>query len=213
MTSSTREKVLRTLLARPRITINDLAENIGINPISIRHHISSLQADGLVDSDEERHGVGRPRRVYYLTEAGVEKFPTRYVRLTIRLLEQLKEKMPPAMVNELFSEMAQELLSDHAPTTELTSLSLEQRLEIMADLLKKEGFTIKWERVGDEYLIHETSCPYYHIGQNHPEVCAVDKILISSVLSTPAEKTNCILNGDSFCTYVVPVNTDLEHEV
>ncbi len=59
MSTNTREKVMRTLLTRPRITINELAENVGINPISVRHHISSLAAEGLVESEEERHGVGR----------------------------------------------------------------------------------------------------------------------------------------------------------
>jgi predicted ArsR family transcriptional regulator len=211
MSPNTREKVLRTLLSRPRITINELAENVGINPISVRHHISSLQAEALVDSEEERHGVGRPRRVYFLTEAGVEKFPTRYVRLTVRLLEQLKETMPAAMVNKLFSEIAKDLLMENVPSADLEKLSMEERLNLMQNLLRKEGFSIEWERKGNEYLIHETSCPYYHIGQDHPEVCAVDQILISSVLSVPAAKTKCLLNGDHFCTYVVPASTALEH--
>jgi len=206
MTSSTREKVLKTLLTQPRITINDLAENVGINPISVRHHISSLQAEGLVLSEEERHGVGRPRRVYFLTEAGVEKFPTRYVRLTVRLLEQLKDTMPPEMIEKLFSKMAEELISDHMTISDLDKMTTEERLAAMKVMLSKEGFSIEWERTGDQYLIHETSCPYYHVGQDHPEVCAVDQILISSVLSVPAAKTKCILNGDNHCTYVIPAD-------
>jgi DeoR family transcriptional regulator, suf operon transcriptional repressor len=211
MSSSTREKVLQTLLTRPRITINDLAENVGINPISVRHHISSLQAEGLVDSEEERHGVGRPRRVYYLTEAGVEKFPTRYIRLTVRLLEQLKETLPPAMVTRLFSQIAKDLFTDHVPVADLDTLTLEERLVVMKDILRSEGFSIEWERTGDQYLIHETSCPYYHIGQDHPEVCSVDQIIISSVLSVPASKTKCILDGDNHCTYTIPANLTSEN--
>jgi predicted ArsR family transcriptional regulator len=203
MSINTREKVLRTLLAQPRITINDLAVNVGINPISVRHHISSLQAEGLVESEEERHGVGRPRRVYFLTEAGVEKFPTRYVRLTARLLTQLKETMPKHMVGALFTQMAQGLASDYANNPALKKMSMEERLNLMQELLRQEGFIIDWERSGNEYHIKETSCPYYHIGQDHPEVCSVDQILISSMLAVPAAKTRCILNGDSFCTYVV----------
>lgn len=203
MSINTREKVLRTLLARPRITINDLADNVGINPISVRHHISSLQIEGLVDSEEERHGVGRPRRVYFLTEAGVEKFPTRYVRLTARLLSQLKETMPKHMVGTLFTQMAQSLASDYANNPELLKMSMEERLNLMQDLLRQEGFIIDWERAGNEFHIKETSCPYYHIGQDHPEVCSVDQVLISSMLSVPAAKTRCILDGDNFCTYVV----------
>ncbi len=204
--TNTRQRVLKTLLVRPRCTINELAEDVGINPISVRHHITSLQAEGLVESEEERHGVGRPRRLYYLTEAGVEKFPTRYVRLTVRLLQQLKDIMPASMVNSLFTQMAQDLVKDFSDHAALKEMSMEERLKFMKELLKREGFDIEWEQQGDQYMIYETSCPYYHIGQDHPEVCSVDQIVISSVLSAPAAKTRCILNGDNYCTYVVTEN-------
>ncbi len=84
---------------------------VQINPISVRHHISRLEADGLVASDETRHGVGRPLRFYFLTEKGREHFPTRYIRLTMRLLEQLKESVPPIFIKGLFTQMAQEMAS------------------------------------------------------------------------------------------------------
>ena len=41
------------------------------------------------------------------------------------------------------------------------------------------------------------------IGVNHPEVCTVDQALISKMLSLPAEKVECVLNGGAHCTYVV----------
>ena len=62
---STREKVLNTLASNPRSTIIDIANSVGINAISVRHHLTSLQADNLVSAEEERHGVGRPRLVYF----------------------------------------------------------------------------------------------------------------------------------------------------
>src|SRR5512133_927355 len=105
---STRDRVMQTLLARERCTINDLAEAVDINGISVRHHINRLEAEGLVNSEEERHGVGRPRRWYFLTEKGREQFPTRYIRLTMRILEQLKETLPPAVVARLFQQVAVE---------------------------------------------------------------------------------------------------------
>ena len=45
---STRERVLDTLLSYKKCTINDLAEAVEINPISVRHHINRLEAEGLV---------------------------------------------------------------------------------------------------------------------------------------------------------------------
>lgn len=186
---------------------------MGINPISVRHHITSLQADGLVTSDEEHHGVGRPRRVYFLTEAGAEKFPSHYIRLTVRLLEQLKDSMPKAMISELFTKMAQGLADEYSANPALQNMSIQQRLAYMKDMLGREGFNIEWEQTGDQYIIQETSCPYYHVGQDHPEVCSVDQVLISSVLAVPAAKTHCILNGDSLCTYVIPAPAKLENAV
>ena len=213
MTTGTRDKVLKTLLAHPRRTINELADEVGISPISVRHHINSLMAEGLVRSEEERHGVGRPRQVFLLTESGVEQFPTRYVRLTIRLLEQLKETMPATMVKQLFTQMAQELAKDLATDANMNSLSMQERLDLVKTILQQEGFTIEWEQQGDQYLISEVSCPYYHVGQDHPEVCAVDQILISTMLASPASKIKCILDGDAHCTYVVSEPIPLENQV
>jgi DeoR family transcriptional regulator, suf operon transcriptional repressor len=199
----TRDRVLKTLLSRPRCTINDLAASVGINPISVRHHIAKLQADGLVASEEELHGVGRPRHVYYLTEAGIEKFPTRYMRLTLRLLEQLKGTMPQNMVNQIFAQMAEDLIEDYVDGDEKSNLSMEERLELMKEVLTNEGFNVEWEQQGDQYHIREVNCPYLHISQNHPEVCSVDQTVISAMLDVPAEKIQCVLHGDSHCTYVV----------
>jgi DeoR family transcriptional regulator, suf operon transcriptional repressor len=201
--SGTRDLVLRTLLTQPRCTINDLADKVGISPISIRHHIASLEAEGLISSEDERHGVGRPRQVFSLTDIGIEQFPTRYVRLTVRLLEHLKETMPEAMISKLFAQMAEDLARDLSDGTEMKNLSMKDRLNLVKDLLRREGFNIEWEELEDGYEIHEASCPYYYVGQNHPEVCAVDQILISKVLLVPTEKVKCILKGDSNCTYIV----------
>ena len=198
---NTREKVLRTLLSRQRCTINELAEAVDINPISVRHHITRLEAEGFVASEEERHGVGRPRRLYFLTESGMERFPSRYLKLTLRLLEQLKGSMPEPLVSQLFSQMAKEVAAEYE--MKVRGLAIEDRLNLVKDLLNSEGFTVEWESKGDEYHIREISCPYYHIGQSHPEVCSVDQTLISTVLSIPAAKVKCVLDGDSFCTYVV----------
>jgi DeoR family transcriptional regulator, suf operon transcriptional repressor len=198
---STRDRILQTLLRQPRSSINELAEAVGINPISVRHHLTNLQMEGLVDAQEERHGVGRPRLVYVLTEEGMEHFPTRYLRLTTRLLAQMKESMSGPMVTKLFSQVAEDLAADY--TAQLKGLSMEERLETVKELLAEEGFTVEWEKADDEYRIHEITCPYYQIGQNHPEVCAVDQTLISKMLAVPANKVQCILDGSSHCTYVV----------
>ncbi len=198
---STRDRILQTLPRQPRTTINQLAVAVGINPISVRHHLTNLQVEGLVTAEEERHGVGRPRLVYFLTETGMERFPTRYLRLTTRLLAQMKETMPAPVVSKLFAEMADGLAHEYAD--QMTGMSMEERLELAKSLLTEEGFTVEWEKQGSQYHIHEITCPYLQVGQDHPEVCTVDQTLISKMLAVPAEMVECILKGDVHCTYVV----------
>jgi len=198
---STKDKILLTLLRQPKTTINDIAEAVGINPISVRHHLTNLQMEGLVLADEERHGVGRPRLVYSLTEDGMEKFPTKYLRLTTRLLDQMKDSMPAPAVAKIFSQIAEEMANEYSE--QMKGLGMEERLDFVKEMLAQEGFTVEWEKIGTDYQIHEISCPYYQIGIAHPEVCTVDQTLISKMLALPASKVQCILDGGTHCTYVV----------
>ena len=198
---STKDKILQTLLRKSKLTINDLAEAVEINPISVRHHLSNLEKEGLISAEEERHGVGRPRLVYSLTEDGMERFPTKYLRLTTRLLAQMKETMPGPMVATLFNQIAEDLASQYA--SDIKGLDMEERLDFVKELLAQEGFTVEWEKKEGRYEIHEISCPYYQIGVVHPEVCTVDQTLISKMLAVPANKVQCILSGGAQCTYVV----------
>jgi len=198
---STKDKILQTLLRHPKITINEIAEAVGINAISVRHHLSNLEKEGLIAAEEERHGVGRPRLMYSLTEDGMERFPTKYLRLTTRLLTQMKETLPGAAVAKLFSQVAEDMAKEYSE--QMKGLSMEERLDFVKELLAQEGFTVEWEKKGKEYQIHEITCPYYQIGIAHPEVCTVDQTLISKMLALPASKVQCILNGAAHCTYVV----------
>lgn len=198
---STRDQILLTLLTYPRSTINELAQAVGINSISVRHHLNSLQVDGLVTTEEERHGVGRPRLVYILTESGVERFPTNYLRFTNRLIDLIKSKLPDQTTTMLFSQMGSNLAASY--TQRAKSLPMEQRIEIAIEALTKEGFIVDWEKKDDQFFIHEISCPYYHIGQSHPEICIMDQTLIANILAVPVERLRCLLDGESQCTYVL----------
>jgi predicted ArsR family transcriptional regulator len=198
---STKDRILQTLLRKSKLTINELAEAVEINPISVRHHLSNLEKEGLIAAEEERHGVGRPRLVYSLTEDGMERFPTKYLRLTTRLLAQMKESMPGPVVAQLFNQVAEDLASQYA--ADIKGLNMEERLDFVKELLAQEGFTVEWEMKNGQYEIHEISCPYYQIGVAHPEVCTMDQTLISKMLAVPANKVQCILSGGSHCTYVV----------
>lgn len=203
MSNNTRSRVLRTLLLNQRRTVNELADSVGINPISVRHHVNKLEAEGLIESQEERHGVGRPRLVYSLTTSGMEQFPQRYLQLTLRLLEQLKSNLPDEVIGNIFREVAQGIAGDITEQIDLKELDLEQRLELLQQALIAEGFMVELEEEDGDYYIVEASCPYHHVGEDYPEICIVDEELIARFADTSPQRVECILNGDKQCRYLI----------
>jgi len=198
---STRDRILQFLLSHPRSSINELAKAVGINAISVRHHLTSLQADGLVMDEEERHGVGRPRLVYFLTDDGMERFPTRYLRLSGNILSQMKESLSTETVKKIFREMAYNKTSEYKE--KMQGMSLEKKLEFFKNFAIQEGFSIDWEKKDGKYYVYQSNCPYYHIGQDHPEVCLFDQTLMSELFSCPVKMLSCSLNSDNPCTYLI----------
>jgi len=203
---STREKILRTLLAFPGSTINDLAEAVGINGISIRHHLTSLEAEDLVSSAEERHGVGRPRLIYTLTDKGVEEFPTSYLRLTKRLLVELKQRLGTEELKTIFQNIGQEMAVQYADNH--GDQPLEARMRHLKSVLTQEGFIIDYVKNENGFVLTSLSCPYYKVGLDHPEICYLDQQMIGEFLDVPVEVQSCILNGSDRCTYHIPLTRE-----
>jgi len=201
---STRERILETLLMNPNSTITDLAVAVDINTVSVRHHLTSLQADNLIQAQEERHGVGRPRLVYALTEKGAELFPTRYLKLVNQLLTQLKNSLPGEELEKLLVQVAVDLSSAFAK--KIKHLPMEKKLDSIQSFLTQEGYVVDWEKQGAHYVINEITCPFYHISQKHPEVCTIDHTILSSLLAAPVDKFKCILSGDNHCSYKILQN-------
>ncbi|MEJ2549324.1 MAG: ArsR family transcriptional regulator [Anaerolineales bacterium] len=201
MTSGTRDTILRALRVQDECTVKELAETVGISPVSVRHHLTHLQAEGLVQAKEVRSGVGRPHHVFLLTDDGRERFPSRYFRLTNRLLEEIKDSISDEKVNELFSGIADTLAERYAE--QLRALPLHERLQRLVDLLSDEGFDAELELKEDQVIIRELSCPYFKLAQEHPEVCLLDQEFIAKSLSLPVEQVTCLTKGDSHCAFAI----------
>ena len=202
---STREKIITTLLTNPGSTINSLAEAVDINGISVRHHLTILQSENLVYAEEQRHGVGRPRLIYFLTELGRERFPSSYLKLSKMLLQQIKAILPGDQYNLLFEKIAENISNNYED--KLDSLPIERQLDQIVAILSEEGFLLEWKYNDGHYEIKTINCPYYHVGIDHPEICKIDQIIISTLLKKPLTVKECLLDGDSCCSFIVDLKT------
>ncbi len=203
--NSTRKKIMKTLLTCPGSTIKELSEAVGINGISIRHHLSTLEAEELIFATEERHGVGRPRLIYSLTDKGAEQFPTNYLRLTNRILAKLERMLSKEELAGFLEEIGKEIAKDYQ--IESSDLSFEERLAALQEILAEEGFITEWENNNGAYQVTSFSCPYYQLGLHHPELCHLNQALITAYVGQSVEIISCIFQGEDQCIYEIQTSS------
>ena len=198
---STRQAIIEALKAAGQATVNQLSEVVGVKVSTVRHHLNVLLAEGLVEQEDKRQDVGRPIHIYSLTVQAENLFPHQYHRLVERLLAQVKEQLSPETVQMLLDSLAASLIGDQQQ--ELGKGTIEERMNRLVALLAQEGFLAEWERSGQELRLIEHHCPYYYVGQRHPEICQIGETLIEIALGTEVAKETCLLDGDSACRFVL----------
>ncbi len=199
--TNTRDKILHTIKEAHSTTVDDLANAAGISPVTVRHHLNALLADGSIMATPVKRAVGRPHYTYSLSEAGEELFPKNYFRLSTLLLEELRNRFSPEVVKEIFNGVANRIVDQNS--SRFTGLNFEQRLDFLVELLEEEGFMSRWEKDGDQYQLIEFGCPWLSLGESHAEVCSFDKELIKNILKTNFHQSSCMINGDSCCQFTI----------
>jgi DeoR family transcriptional regulator, suf operon transcriptional repressor len=203
---STRDVIVQTIKSQRQASVGDLATAADISPVTVRHHLNVLMAEGLLVTQSVRRKVGRPHIVYSLSAKGYELFPQRYARLSSRLLDELKSRLPAGVIEELFTSVGQRMLAEHK--AEYEERPFEERLDYLIEMLAQEGFMATWEKQNGEYHLTEFSCPYISVGHKHSEICSFDKELMLRVLQTEVKQHSCMLDGDSCCQFTFKANQE-----
>jgi DeoR family suf operon transcriptional repressor len=195
----TRRSILEFLKQRGRATLDELAQDAGIAPMSVRGHLNILERDGLISYEEARGRVGRPRFVYSLTEQGQDQFPKNYHTLCNRILDALTVS-PEVTSADLASKIADVWAADHAPR--LVGKTLEEKLKILTTIRTEEGAMASLEKTSDGYLLVQRNCPASCVAARHPQViCTAEIGFIKRVLGETVERVSWIQKGDATCSY------------
>ncbi|MBN2470666.1 MAG: ArsR family transcriptional regulator [Anaerolineae bacterium] len=208
----TRSAILESIKRRGSATVSDLAAEMAISPVTVRHHLYALMGDGLIERIPLRHGVGRPQHGYSLTDAGRRRFPSRYHVLTNHLLNVLKHVKSEADVEHLLETIVRQVL---ALPESADGLSAKQRLRQLERHFQEQDIPIRLSfEESQQHASLELACPYYYISQHHPELCRIDQKVIADILQLPMERTSCLLDGAKSCTFTIklvdiqePMNT------
>lgn len=201
-----RRHILEVLKERNGATVSELADALAMAPVSVRHHLDILQADNLirVERTARSGAVGRPQQIYALTDEAEEYFPNNFAALAGKLVEQVKQVLPPEQVEEIFRSLAHELaLECDAPSE---AESLEERVQRVAEFLSARGYLASYEPACDgegAFLIHKHHCPYAGVSREHGELCIMDQALVDALFGQSCERVAHMGGDGHCCTYRV----------
>lgn len=212
---STRRRILEILKIENKATVTDLAQSLEMAPVSVRHHLDILQGQDLVTSlVQHKRTVGRPEQVYQLTAAANDFFPQSFRALAADVLHEVKRMLPTNALQGIIERLAERTLAEAPPAR--SGQSVDERLADVTTFLSEKGYLAQWERHnGDRLLLHTCNCPYAGLPAEHPELCQMDMILVSGLVSGLGVTAPLCLGrlaaGDGRCSYMVELNHAGEH--
>ena len=216
LSSRSRLEILKQLYRGP-LSVEEMAQKLGLQPITIRHHLRSLEEAGFIEAYEERGGsVGRPKIHYKMVkQPPLVSFPKRrYLMLSSFLINTLQFMLGANKAKKILRKTGLDM-------GENTARRLETEHEIREWSPKTyEQFFVKGhlEEVGAEPEIVEVSdkkivyrlhnCLFSELSAKMPEImCDVihqsfyEGLVKAMDKDMKINRHTCMAEGDPYCEH------------
>jgi len=208
----TKEKILELLLGGPK-SAGEIAEKLRIQKSAARIHLESLQSLQAVRSKFKIEKIGRPKKVYELTEKGRELFPRKYDLFLNLVLDKIADKKGEAEARQIIDSVAEDIASGIRVKIDKSAHpdDLEQSLKIINDASNEMGFvsSLSREEKDNSFCIQSKNCILHKVASNNQDMICHglhDKIISKSLhgkLNVRVELKECMALGNQYCRHIV----------
>ena len=186
-----------------------IARRLGVTAMAIRQHLYALRDGGLVTYDDEHRKVGRPARIWRITEKTQARFPDSHAELTVEMLAIVRATFGEKGIDRLMTERTRLQRKAYGEQLRTAGKSLEARVNALAKIRAEQGYMAEMTRQRDgSFLLTENHCPICAAAASCQGLCREELILFSSVLGSDVsvERTDHILAGARRCAYRIMPN-------
>ena len=203
------DRILFHLKTRGAQTAAEVGSRLGMTPAGARQHLLKLETAGLVESEDQREGRGRPRQYWRLTRLGHSRFPDRHSDLTLDLLRSVREVFGERGLDELIERRGRASVADYLKGVG-GRRSLRQKLTALAEIRSREGYMadVTADTPGS-FLFVENHCPICAAAAACQGLCRSELAIFRAVLGdgVTVERTDHILAGARRCAYRIGKTT------
>lgn len=192
MPISTEQEILNLLTKSKPLSILEMAELLNLTKADIRYHIKNLLTKNKIIKISPKEGVpGRPAFRYKISD---DEFKHNLDFLTNGLISLFKDE------SDLLIKLSDYYMSDFSPNKNQTIIN---KLNSLILKLLEMNYSPRWETQFQGPIIYFGNCPYRKLIENHPELCELDKMIISKYLNQDVEIEKTIAKESLFCKFQI----------
>jgi predicted ArsR family transcriptional regulator len=194
-------RLMDIMRRRGAMTIHEIEAAGDVTATAVRHRLTRLMAQGLVDRAVEHLGRGRPRHTYFLTPKAHVMLGQNYADLAMTLWRALKQLDDRAMGMTVLRQVADRMAEDYR--RRVPGRNVRERLDDLRGLLIDRGMDVEVDNNGQLPVLRQHSCPYYELAENDRTICGIEMRMFEKVLDSDLKLSQCRLDGHRCCEFEV----------
>ncbi len=222
LSSEARVEMLKLVYVKPH-SIEEIAEGLKLQPVTIRHHIQTLLEAGLLESFEERSGsAGRPKTLYKVAKTlPVITFPARrYLDFSKAMVNIVLTTWGKTKTDKVLGQVGHEMGIQTTKSLEEMYRVKEWTPDAFAEFcigqyLQEVGTRPEIVTKTKDKIVYRThNCVFYELAQQMPGLmCDVlhnkfhQALLEAMGNNIKGIQTTCMGHGDSYCEHIVEWTT------
>lgn len=201
------DRILLALKSKGELSTQALARQLELSLAGTRKHLMALTAAGLAASDMVAAGVGRPKRMWRLTEAAQSRFPDSHAFLTVEMIDAARAVFGNEGMERLILHREGEMHRRYRHAM-MGAERMEDKLARLCALRNEEGYMAEWSTIAPgNFLLVENHCPICAAARSCQGFCRSELGLFEAILGPHAsiERAEHIVSGARRCAYRIAV--------
>ncbi len=192
-------ELLQLLRATGPMGVEEMSREAAVTPTAVRQRLVRLLANGLVEREPVRHGRGRPRHRYHLTQKGLRQTGSNFADLALALWREVTAIEDYEVRRTVLRRVVKALAESYVRQIEGSDTT--EKMQSLAAILQERRIPVSVNQTNELPILTAHACPYPELAEKDRTICALERVLFSELLGRDLELTRCRLDGGGCCQF------------
>jgi predicted ArsR family transcriptional regulator len=196
------DKLLFQLKMHGAMTAAELSRRLGISAQATRERLDRVRKAGLVVHRDEVRGIGRPKRVWELSETARSRFPDTHAELTVSFIEAVRASLGETALERLIAHREEAIERRYGEAMAGCTTLVEKTARLAAER-ERDGYMAEWRTDDGGILLIENHCPICAAARACQGFCRSELDMFERLLGPDCtvERAEHTLAGARRCVY------------